>query len=303
MLVPTITLNNGLEIPVIGNGPGGLGYNPHTGTAKRTLMKRAFNKFVTRPIEEDKYENAVAHAFKIGFTLLDDSASYGNDRMIAKAIKLSGVPREKLFITSRVSNGQQFKGNIEEEFFSTLKKLDTTYLDLYMFHWPVTDKYLDTWKQMEKLYKEGYVKSIGVANCNIHHLKSIFTIAEIKPMVNQFEIHPLFTQKPLIKFCQDNNIIVEAYSSIARFDDRLMRLPKLKKIAEDHNKSPVQVILRWDIQNGVIPIIRSLNKARQSENINIFDFELSSEEMQIIDSFNINARIRYDPDNCDFTIL
>lgn len=156
---------------------------------------------------------------------------------------------------------------------------------------------------MEKLYKEGKIRTTGVANCNIHHLQSIFNECEIKPMVNQFEVHPLFTQKELIKFCHDNEIVVEAYSPIARNDDRLMRLPKLRKIAEKYGKSIVQVILRWDIQNGCIPIIRSLNSKRQEEDINIFGFELTDEEMNVIDSININAQVRYDPDNCDFTIL
>jgi diketogulonate reductase-like aldo/keto reductase len=172
-----------------------------------------------------------------------------------------------------------------------------------MFHWPVTGVYLNTWKQMEQLYKEGYCKAIGVANCHQHHLEAIFKIAEIIPAVNQIEVHPLFTQKPLIEYCKSKMIAVEAYTPIARFDDRLVKLPALKKIAQKYNKSVVQVVLRWHIQNGLIPVVRSLNKKRQLENISVFDFELTKEEMQTIDGFNINSRLRYDPDNCDFTIL
>jgi diketogulonate reductase-like aldo/keto reductase len=172
-----------------------------------------------------------------------------------------------------------------------------------MFHWPVTGVYLDTWKQMEQLYKEGYCKSIGVANCHQHHLEEIFSIAEVIPLVNQFEIHPLFTQKPLIEFCKSRGIAVEAYTPIARFDDRLIRLSVLNAIARKYNKTAVQIVLRWHIQNGVIPVVRSLNKKRQLENISVFDFELTEEDMHKIDSFNINARLRYDPDNCDFSIL
>jgi diketogulonate reductase-like aldo/keto reductase len=134
-------------------------------------------------------------------------------------------------------------------------------------------------------------------------LEEIFKIAEINPMVNQFEIHPLFTQKSLIEFCKSKGIQVEAYSPIARFDDRLVRLPALNAIARKYNKTIIQIVLRWHIQNGVIPIVRSLNKIWQSENISIFDFELTEEEMGKIDSFNINSRLRYDPDNCDFSIL
>jgi diketogulonate reductase-like aldo/keto reductase len=202
-----------------------------------------------------------------------------------------------------VSNKRQEKGNIREELFNTLKSYQTDYVDLYMFHWPVTGVYLDTWKQMEQLYKEGYCRAIGVANCHQHHLEEIFEIAEVIPMVNQFEIHPLFTQKPLIEFCKSKGIQVEAYTPIARFDDRLARLPALNAIARKYNKTIVQIVLRWHIQNKVIPVVRSLNKKRQLENISIFEFKLTEEEMCKIDSFNINSRLRYDPDNCDFSIL
>jgi diketogulonate reductase-like aldo/keto reductase len=156
---------------------------------------------------------------------------------------------------------------------------------------------------MEQLYKDGYCRAIGVANCHRHHLEAIFKIAEIMPAVNQFEVHPLFTQKPLIEYCKSKNIAVEAYTPIARFDDRLVRLPALKEIAKKHRKTIVQVVLRWHIQNGVVPVVRSLNKTRQLENISVFDFELNDGEMKTIDGFNINSRLRYDPDNCDFSIL
>ena len=235
--------------------------------------------------------------------LLDYSSAYGNEQLIGKAIKKSGIERKNIFLTTRESNRQQEKGNIREQLFNTLKSYSTDYVDLYMFHWPVTGVYLDTWKQIEQLYKEGYCRSIGVANCNQHHLEEIFKIAEVIPHINQFEVHPLFTQKPLIEYCRTKNIVVEAYTPIARFDDRLVRLPALKAIATKYSKTVVQIILRWHIQNGVIPVVRSLNKKRQLENISVFDFELTSEEMQTIDGFNINSRLRYDPDNCDFSIL
>jgi diketogulonate reductase-like aldo/keto reductase len=234
---------------------------------------------------------------------LDFSAAYGNEWLIGRAIRDCGIARKNLFLTSRVSNRQQEKGNIRDELFKTLKYYQTEYVDLYMLHWPVTGIYLDTWKQIEQIYKEGYCRVIGVANCHQHHLEEIFKIAEIIPMVNQIEIHPLFTQKTLIEFCKSKEIAVEAYTPIARFDDRLVRLPALNAIARKYNKTIVQIVLRWHIQNGVIPIIRSLNKRRQLENISIFDFELTEEEMRKIDGFNINSRLRYDPDNCDFSIL
>ena len=306
MKVPAITLNNGVEIPVIGNGPGGLGYsakyNPSNNKFNH-LVKRVCNKLHRETLGGYKYVNAISHSLQIGFTLLDFSAAYGNEQLIGKAIKKSGIERKNLFLTTRVSNKQQQKGNVREQFFNTLKKYGTDYVDLYMFHWPVTGVYLDTWKQMEQIYKEGYCRTIGVANCHQHHLEEIFKIADVVPQINQFEAHPLFTQKPLIEYCKSKNIAVEAYTPIARFDDRLVRLPALKTIAKKYNKSIVQVVLRWHIQTGIIPVVRSLNKKRQLENISVFDFELTSEEIQMIDGFNINSRLRYDPDNCDFSIL
>lgn len=298
----TIKAMNGVEIPMIGFGPGGIGYTPHPKIYK-SLPARAWNKFVVRPKTARDYIKAVTNAFSLGYTLLDDSAAYNNYPQIVQAWKKAGLKREDLFITGRVSNLAQFDDRVEEEFYKSLEQLGTNYIDLYMFHWPVTELYLNTWKTLEKLYKAGKIRTIGVANCNIHHLQSIFDECDVKPMVNQFEVHPLFTQKELIKFCQDNGIVVEAYSPIARNDDRLVRLPKLKAIAAKYGKTVVQTILRWDIQNGCIPVIRSLNPKRQAEDIDIFDFELTEDEMKTIDSFNINARVRYDSDNCDFTIL
>jgi diketogulonate reductase-like aldo/keto reductase len=303
--IPVIALRNNVEIPVIGNGPGILGYSIKYAAKNKAwrFVNRVYNKINRKIFKERKYINGIINSFQTGFSLLDFSAAYGNEQLIGKAVKGSGIVREDLFLTTRVSNKQQEKGNIRDELFKTLKYYQTEYVDLYMFHWPVTGVYLDTWKQIEQLYKEGYCKAIGVANCHQRHLEEIFKIAEIIPMINQIEIHPLFTQKPLIEFCKSKGITVEAYTPIARFDDRLVRLPVLNAIARKYDKTVVQVVLRWHIQNGVIPIVRSLNKRRQLENISIFDFELTEDEMSRIDSFNINSRLRYDPDNCDFSIL
>ena len=144
---------------------------------------------------------------------------------------------------------------------------------------------------------------MGVANCHAHHLEKLFTLTEEKPLINQFEIHPLFTQKPLIAYCREHGIQPEAYTPIARFDDRLVRLPILNRIAEKYGKTFLQVVLRWHVQNGIVPVVRTLNPKHQKENLGIFDFSLTDEEMAQIDGININSRLRYDPDNCDFTIL
>jgi diketogulonate reductase-like aldo/keto reductase len=156
---------------------------------------------------------------------------------------------------------------------------------------------------MEKLQKEGYIRSLGVANCHKHHLEDIINNCEIKPVVDQFEVHPLFTQKELISYCQTQEIQVVAYSPLAQNNDRLRSNRLLKECAKRYGKSMQQIILRWHIQNGVIPIPRSTNYDRMNGNIEVFDFKLTPDEMKNIDAININSRLRYDPDNCDYLIL
>lgn len=303
MNVPHITLNNGVEIPCIGNGPAAVEYTSQSSVRSRNIIVRAYNKFVTTPNANRKYVNAVSHSLQVGFTLLDYSSSYGNGSLIGEAITKSGIKRDDLFLTTRISNPAQREHKVRECLFQQLDGFGTDHVDMLMFHWPVTGYYLDTWKEMIQLYKEGYCRCLGVANCHQHHLEALMSVDEIVPAVNQIEVHPLFTQKELVNYCWSKGIHVEAYTAIARFDDRLIGLPLLKKIAFKYNKTVVQVILRWHVQNGIIPIVRSLNKTRQLENIDIFDFELNDEEMAAIDGININSRLRYDPDNCDFSIL
>lgn len=301
MVVPKIKLNNGVEIPCIGNGPMIAGYGKKK--VVNNIFSRYINRFITEPRIERDYVEAVAHSFQVGFTLLDYSSSYGDGTLIGKAIKQSGINREELFITTRISNQAQREGKVRECLMEQLAGMGIEYVDMLMFHWPVPGYYLETWKEMLKLYKEGYCRCLGVANCHQHHLESIIDETGVIPAVNQVEVHPLFTQKPLLKYCFEKGIQVEAYTAIARFDDRLIRLPLLKQIADKYNKTIAQIVLRWHIQTGTIPLVRSLNKGRQKENIDIFDFSLSDEEMMAIDGININSRLRYDPDNCDFSIL
>ena len=292
---------------VVGFGPG---MRKRYNFSKRDNQNRIvnaiiqrWNKYVTIPKEESQFVNAIASGIKNGFRMIDYSCAYGDGKLIGEAIKQSGVKREELIITTRVSNYAQFNHCVREEFLNFLKNAQLDYVDILQFHWPVTDHYLDTWREMEKLYEEGYVKHLGVANCHQHHLEEIYKICKYKPEIGQFEIHPLFTQKPLIEYYKQHDIQVCAYTPIARFDDRLMRLPLLKRIGEKYGKTVTQVILRWHIQNDIIPLVRTLNFEHQKENLDVFDFELTDEEMTYIDSVNINSRLRYDPDNCDFTIL
>lgn len=293
------------SIPLIGFGPGIAGYSSkmqkrHEGPWR--YYHGIINKVKNRFVKKD-YVDAVTHALNLGYRLIDYSSAYGDGSLLQKAIYKSEIKREDLFITTRVSNRAQREGRVREEFMTFLKNMNLKYVDLLQFHWPVTDLYLSTWREMEELYDEGYVKHLGVANCHQHHLEEIFKICKHRPEVGQFEIHPLFTQKPLIQYYKDNGIVVEAYTPIARYDDRLVRLPLLRRLEKKYNKTFVQIILRWHIQNGVIPLVRSMSKDHQLENFSIFDFELSQEDMQAIDAININSRLRYDPDNCDFSIL
>ena len=284
-------LYNGVEIPLIGFGPGAVSHSHHA------LFGKTWDR-----IERLKYINLIAKAISSGFRLIDFSCAYGRCKDIAKSIEKSGVSRQDIFLTGRISNHAQLHGCVNHEIEQVLNGYQTDYVDLLMFHWPVSDHYENTWREICKAYDSGKARSIGVANCHPHHIRKLMECG-MKPMVNQFEVHPLFTQKDLVKFNQDIGIVVEAYTPIARFDDRLTRLPALRQIATANGRTLAQVILRWHIQNGCIPVVRSMNEMRQRENLKVFDFKLSSTEMKTIDGFNIDSRLRYHPDNCDFTIL
>lgn len=296
-----IILNDGNSMPYIGYGPGIFSVNLSSISYCPAIIRKVINKLIYNPLYRIKYASIIASALEKPAYYLDYSFTYGNIDVIKKAIKKVG--REKLFISSRVSNHSQINHSVKTDILNGLKSLELEYLDLLEFHWPVTNCYEQTWLEMEQLQKDGYVKSIGVANCNIHHLEKIIQIGSVIPAVNQIEMHPLFTQKELLSYCRSRGILIQAYTSIARFDDRMVRLPLLKEIGKKHKKSIVQIILRWHLQNGVSPVIKSWNKQRIQDNLNIFDFELSKEEIEAIDGININSRLRYDPDNCDFSIL
>lgn len=302
----TILLKSGIAIPRIGFGPGIMGYSAKMQKKRNRVQRifwRVYDKLLIRPRLKRKFIKSIAEAFRNGYTLLDYSNAYGNQEVIPQAIKQSSIPREKLFLTIRISNSAQFNNAVRKEFFDTLEKWGVDYVDILQFHWPVTGKYIETWKEMIKLKEEGYVKILGVANCHQHHIEAMENATGVIPEVNQIEVHPLFTQKSLLEYCRSKSIIVEAYTPVGRYDDRLVRLPLLKRLEDKYNKNFVQIILRWHVQNGVIPVVRALNPKHQKENIDIFDFELSEEDMDLIDGINIDSRLRYDPDNCDFTIL
>ncbi|MCV4231781.1 aldo/keto reductase [Virgibacillus sp. LDC1] len=246
--------------------------------------------------------NAVRTAIQHGYRSVDTAAIYGNEEGVGQGIRegleAAGFKREDLFVTSKVWNADLGYESTMKAYEESLRKLGLEYLDLYLIHWPVEGKYIEAWKALETLYKEGRVKAIGVSNFQIHHLERLMKETEIKPMVNQVEYHPRLTQKELQSYCQANGIQLEAWSPLMQ--GQLLDQEELRNIADKHHKSIAQIILRWDLQNGVVTIPKSTKEHRIAENAAIFDFELSVEEMQRIDSLNQDHRVGPDPDNFDF---
>lgn len=276
-LQDTTTLYNGVKMPWFGLG-------------------------VFKVEEGPELENAVKTAIKHGYRSIDTAAIYGNEegvgRGIREGLKEAGISREELFVTSKVWNADLGYESTLAAYEAILKKLNLEYLDLYLIHWPVEGKFKEAWRALETLYKEGRVKAIGVSNFHIHHLKELMKDAEIKPMVDQVEHHPRLTQKELQDFCREQGIQFEAWSPLMQ--GQLLDNPVLKEIANKHHKSIAQVILRWDLQNGVVTIPKSTKEHRIVENASVFDFELTKEEMDRIDGLNQNHRVGPDPDNFDF---
>ncbi|MBT2688756.1 aldo/keto reductase [Bacillus sp. ISL-47] len=246
----------------------------------------------------DEVVQSVKAALKAGYKSIDTAAVYQNEEGVGQAIKEAGVPREELFITTKVWNSDQGYESAIQAFETSLKKLGLDYIDLYLIHWPVKGKYKETWKALETLYKEKKVRTIGVSNFHIHHLEDLLQDAEIKPMVNQVELHPLLNQSELREFCRKQEIQIEAWSPLAQGE--LLDNTVLKEIAEKYSKSAAQVILRWDLQNEIVTIPKSVKEHRIIENADIFDFELTEEDMNKINSLNENRRVGPDPDNFNF---
>lgn len=249
--------------------------------------------------EGDEVIRSVRTALEVGYRHIDTAAFYQNEEGVGQAIRESGIPRDEIFVTTKVWNSDQGYESTLKAFDTSLKKLGFDYIDLYLVHWPVKGKYKETYKALEKLYKDGFVRAIGVSNFQIHHLEDILADCEIKPMVNQVEFHPRLTQKPLLSFCKQHDIQLEAWSPLMRGGD-LLNEPTLVNIAQKYGKTSAQVILRWDLQHEVVTILKSVTPERIAQNANIFDFTLTKEEMDAIDALNENRRIGPDPDHFDF---
>ncbi|MGX6962485.1 aldo/keto reductase [Vagococcus xieshaowenii] len=246
----------------------------------------------------EEASNAVTIALKNGYRLIDTAAIYQNEEAVGLGIKASGIAREDIFVTSKVWNSDQGYDTTIQACKDSLARLQLDYLDLYLIHWPTAGKYVETWRAMETLYKEGLVKAIGVSNFHQHHLEDVLEIATIVPMVNQIELHPELSQEELVNYCKAKGIVVEAYSPLAH--GKLLNHPTIEEIASNKGKSIAQIILRWIIQRDIIALPKSITESRIIENGEIFDFKLTDEEMNIMNSLNTNTRVSADPDNFDF---
>ena len=240
---------------------------------------------------------SVKWALEAGYRHIDTAAIYGNETGVGQAIAESGVPRDALFVTTKIWNADQGYDSALAACEESLKKLGLDYLDLYLIHWPVKDKYIETWKAFERLYKEKAVRAIGVSNFNVHHVKDILSHCEVKPMVNQSEFHPLLAQRELRRFCRENGIQFESWAPLMKGN---LSDPLLAELSSQYDKTPAQVVLRWHLQNGVVCIPKSTHQSRIIENMGIFDFVLSDDDMEKIDGMANQHRFGPDPDNFHF---
>jgi len=268
-----VKLNNGVEMPWLGLG-------------------------VFQAGEGGEVENAVKAALKTGYRSIDTASLYGNERGVGTGIKDGGVPREEIFLTSKVWNSDQGYRSTMKAFEVSIDKLQTGYLDLYLIHWPRGKHSVETWKAMEELQGKGKIRAIGVSNFMIDHLEAFLPECKIQPAVNQVEFHPELVQQELLDYCNSKNIRLEAWSPIIK--GKVNDIPVLKALAAKYGKTPVQVTLRWEIQKGVVAIPKSVNPDRIASNADIFDFEISDKDMVKIDRLDKNNHIGPNPDTITF---
>ncbi|HYK28767.1 MAG TPA: aldo/keto reductase, partial [Streptosporangiaceae bacterium] len=271
-VIPEILLNNGQKIPQFG-----------------------FGVFLIKPEET---EQAVDSALKAGYRHIDTAQMYGNEAEVGDAIRKSELDRTDLFVTTKLNNGAHLPDDARQAFDDSLKALGFDYVDLFLIHWPVPSRYggdfVSTWKALEEFYREGRARSIGVSNFQPHHLRRLHTETEIRPAVDQIEVNPYLTQDDVRSFCAEHEIAVEAWSPIAR--GNALQDPTIEAIARKYGKTTAQTILRWHIERGDIIFPKSVTVGRIKENIDIFDFELSGEDVEAISALNRNQRTGPDPD-------
>ena len=242
--------------------------------------------------------NAVTYALQAGYRHIDTATLYQNEKGVGTAIRQSGIKRETIFVTTKIWNTDHGYDAALKAFDRSLTELGFEYLDLYLIHWPVKGKFRDTWRALENLYKQGRVRAIGVSNFLKHHLLDLMESAEIVPMVNQMEFHPYLVQQDLIDFCHEHRIQYEAWAPLMQ--GRITGVDLLKQLARKYNKDLVQIVLRWNLQKGVVTIPKSVTPARILSNAQLFDFELSSEDIKRIDALDKGLRYGSDPDDFNF---
>ncbi|WP_347234008.1 aldo/keto reductase [Streptomyces malaysiensis] len=269
--VPFITLNNGVRMPQLGFG--------------------------VWQIPDDEAQVAVRNALDAGYRSIDTAAIYGNEEGTGKGLAASGIARDELFITTKLRNGDQGYDSALRAFDTSLTKLGLEYVDLYLIHWPLpaVDKYVDSWKAFEKIYAEGRAKAIGLSNFHPAHIQRLLSETSIVPVIDQIELHPRLPQAELRAFNARHEIATEAWSPLGQ-GKGLLEDPKLAAIAEKHGKSPAQVVLRWHLDLGNVVIPKSVTPSRIKENIDVFDFQLDSEDLAAIDSLGTGVRLGFDPE-------
>jgi len=274
----TKKLNNGVKIPYLGLG-------------------------VFQCNEGDETVNAVRWGIESGYRHIDTAAAYHNEKSVGQAIRDSGINRAKLFVTTKLWKEDMHQGTQMKAFENSLKLLQLDYVDLYLIHWPVPGKTLESWKVLEEIYKSRRARAIGVSNFVQRHLDLLLQDAKIVPAVNQIQCHPHFSQQPLAAYCEKLGIAIEAWSPLGGTGGNLLDDPVLKKIAEKHTKSEAQIVLRWDLQKGIITIPKSIHQERIIANMDLYTFELSRDEMKTINEINQNPQpfpTGWDPNSIGF---
>jgi methylglyoxal/glyoxal reductase len=265
------TLSNGVKIPALGFG--------------------------TWQVKGEDCYNAVTEALKVGYRHIDTAWIYRNEKEVGRAIEDSGIKRNELFITTKCWNDHRGYDKTMKAFQESCSNLKLDYLDLYLLHWP-KDLDKDSWRALEELYGMGKIRAIGVSNYHQHHLEDLYTTARIKPMVDQVEFHPKLTQEVLREFLKNENIMMESYSPLIR--GGILDIPLLQDLSNKYKKSISQIVLRWNIQKGIVVLPKSVTPSRIKENFEIFNFDLDVEDIKDIDALNENFRTGADPDNFDF---
>ena len=263
-----ITLNNGIQMPYFGLGV------YQTGSGNPT-------------------QNAVKWALDAGYRLIDTAKMYGNEADVGTAIRVSDIPRNEIFVTTKLWTNDHGYDNAMKAFNRSLERLNVEYIDLFLIHWPGSSKRKKTWQALETLVKEKTCKAIGVSNYTIYHLNELFEYASVTPAVNQVEFNPFLYQKELLDYCNEHNIQLEAYSPLSK--GRKLHDKKLQEIAKKYSKSTAQILIRWGLQHKIIVIPKSSNKERIEQNADVFDFDISDEDMKVLNSFNDNYRAAWDP--------